>query len=384
MKIAFVYDAVYPWVRGGAEKRIYEIGRRLAALGHEVHVFGIKWWKGADIIEKEGMILHGVSTPVDLYVNGRRSISEAIIFSLKLLPHLIREKFDVIDVCAFPYFSCFSARVVSSLRRTPMMITWHEVWADYWFEYLGSYGIFGKLIELTAARLTAKSIAVSDFTGKRLGLLGVSSKNIRIVPNGIDLDEIARIAASNDKCDIIFAGRLIREKNVDLLLDAVDLLRKKLPDLKCLIIGDGPERERLFTIAEKNSLLDNVRFSGFMEYDEVIARIKSAKAFVLPSSREGFAMVVIEAFACGVPVVTVRGRQNAASELINDSRGKVVNRDARELSEAISALITEGEGRENLARSAIGFSKDFDWDKIVLRLVNIYEEWGANARRTGK
>jgi len=67
MKIAFVYDAVYPWVKGGAEKRIYEIAKRLADRGHEVHWFGVGWWfkdGNSEIINHDGIILHGVCEPV--------------------------------------------------------------------------------------------------------------------------------------------------------------------------------------------------------------------------------------------------------------------------------------------------------------------------------
>ena len=118
MKIAFVYDAVYPWVKGGAEMRIHELGRRLSARGHDVHLFGIKWWEGGDVIEYEGMTLHGVWAR-ELYVAGKRSISEALVFSVKLFPSLIKEKFDLIDVSVFPYFSCFTVKLVSVLKRSP-------------------------------------------------------------------------------------------------------------------------------------------------------------------------------------------------------------------------------------------------------------------------
>jgi len=62
MRIAFVYDAVYPWVKGGAEKRIYELGKRLASMGHEVHVFGVKWWDGASMIENEAWYCTGYAS----------------------------------------------------------------------------------------------------------------------------------------------------------------------------------------------------------------------------------------------------------------------------------------------------------------------------------
>ncbi|MCZ7356117.1 MAG: glycosyltransferase family 4 protein [Candidatus Methanoperedens sp.] len=374
MKIAFVYDAVYPWVKGGAEKRIFEIGKRCAKRGNEVHVFGIKWWQGPSVIRYENMMLHGVCSPMELYVNGRRDISEALIFSLKLLPHLIMEKFDVIDVSAFPYFPCFSAKLVSFARRTPMTVTWHEVWGEYWYEYLGPGGFFGKLVENMVAKLAARPIAVSALTGKGLESLGVRGRKIHIVPNGIDLKRIKEIMPSPDKCDLIFVGRLIREKNVDLMLEAVDHLRITLPHVQCHVIGGGPEKERLTGLAAKLGLLDNVKFFGFMEYDELIARIKSSGVLALPSSREGFGMAVLEAFACGVPVVTVKGEKNAASSLVDDGTGFVVDLDAREISEAVARLIKDPMLHERMAASAMARVQEYDWDRIVERLTCIYDD----------
>ncbi len=372
MKIAFVYDAVYPWIKGGAEKRIYELGKRLAEKGNEVHVFGVKWWEGDDRIENEGIMVHGVCEARELYVNGRRSISEAVIFSIKLLPHLIREDFDIIDVSAFPYFSCFSAKFVSMVRRTPMTITWHEVWGNYWYEYMGLPGFFGWLVENMVSKLVSESIAVSAMTKKDLKSLGVDC--IHIVPNGIDLKRIANIPPAGDECDIIFVGRLIKEKKADVLLEAVDYVRKMLPDVKCHVIGSGPEKEQLLKFAVERRLQDNVKFFEFMEYYEVIARIKSSRLFVLPSSREGFGTVVIEAFACGVPVVTVKSKHNAAYELVNEDTGFVVNPDAKELGEAICILIKDDALREKMSAAAVARAQDYDWDRMVRKLTYLYEK----------
>ncbi len=374
MKIVFVYDAVYPWIKGGAEKRIYELGKRLVDNGHEVHVFGVKWWDGADVIRYENMMLHGVCKPMELYVDGRRSISEAIIFSIKLFPHLIKEKFDIFDVSAFPYFSCFSVKLVSVLRRTPMIVTWHEVWRDYWYEYLGWQGFFGKHIEYLVSKLTSKSIAVSAMTKKYLVLLGVGEKNIRIVPNGIDLKRIAKIQPSSQECDILFVGRLIREKNIDILLGAIDHIKDSLSNVKCHIIGEGPEKERLVKLAADHRLLNNVQFFGPLDYDEVISKIKSSKVLVLPSSREGFGIVIIEALACGVPVITVKNSRNAASLLVNEKIGFVLNLDAKELGKATHTLITDSNLREKMSRFAVEVSRGYDWDNITKQLIHSYEE----------
>ncbi len=93
----------------------------------------------------------------------------------------------------FPYFSCFTVKAVSLLRKTPSVFTWHEVWDDYWYEYMGKAGFLGKVIEKAVSKISGKNIAVSDWTKKRLESLGVPEKNITIVPNGIDLKRISQI-----------------------------------------------------------------------------------------------------------------------------------------------------------------------------------------------
>src|SRR6056297_1579194 len=103
MKIAFVYDAVYPWEKGGAQKRIWELACRLAA-DHDVHLYGMHYWDGPATIEREGVTLHGVCEPKELYVNGRRSIPQALSFAANLAPALLGEEFDIIDCQEFPYF----------------------------------------------------------------------------------------------------------------------------------------------------------------------------------------------------------------------------------------------------------------------------------------
>ena len=95
MKIAFIYDAVYPWVKGGAEKRVYELAKRLAQRGNEVHWYSIGWWwpeNGKKDIVMDGIHLHGVSNPIDLYSDDRRSIKEALIFALKLFTPMYEGK----------------------------------------------------------------------------------------------------------------------------------------------------------------------------------------------------------------------------------------------------------------------------------------------------
>ncbi|WMW24385.1 glycosyltransferase family 4 protein [Methanolobus sediminis] len=374
MKIAFVYDAVYPWVKGGAEKRIYEIGKRLAEKGHDVHLFGVKWWEGNDVIDYEGMVLHGVCKSRDLYVNGKRSISEAMIFSVKLSPHLLKQRFDVIDVSVFPYFSCFTVKAVSILRSTPAFFTWHEVWDDYWYEYMGRIGFFGRIIERIVSRISSNVIAVSEMTKKNLESLGLDGQKIAIVSNGIDLDRILASPPVNETCDILFIGRLIKEKNVDMLLKSMTKIKKKCPAVKLHVIGQGPEKEKLLTLVENYDIPDNTKFFDFMEYEELLGRIKASKVLVLPSSREGFGIVVVEAFACGTPVVTVKAKRNAAQYLINSSCGCVVELEPDAIADSIKKILQNNSIHQDMSRAAVEKSKNYNWNNIVPKLLYTYGE----------
>ena len=385
MKIAFVYDAVYPWVKGGAEMRIHELGKRLSSQGHDVHLFGIKWWEGGDVIEYEGMTLHGVCKARDLYVNSRRSISEALVFALKLFPALLKEKFDLIDVSVFPYFSCFTVKAVSVLKKTPVVFTWHEVWGDYWYEYLGKrQGVFGLAIETSVAKISGNNIAVSDWTKDRLEALVGMESEIAVLPNGVNLKFISEIKPAGQGLsgnsggkiyDIIFAGRLIKDKNVDVLIKAVSLLKRDYPEFCCCVVGDGPEKKALEKLAQELGVQKNVIFEGFQEYGALIGKIKASKVLVLPSSREGFGMVVIEAFACGVPVVTVREKYNAAQGLVEDGvDGFIVGLEEGEIAEAVEKLSEKNFGNRKASEAAFNKAKKYDWDEIVENLHLVYED----------
>jgi glycosyltransferase involved in cell wall biosynthesis len=375
MKIAFVYDAVYPWVKGGAEKRVYELATRLVKRGHEVHWYSIGWWwpeKGKKDILMDGIHLHGVSNPVELYSDDRRSIKEAFIFSFKLFKPLMRENFDVIDCQGFPFFSCFTAKFHALRGKSKLIITLHEVWNDYWYEYLGKPGIFGVLVEKTMLSLTENFITVSKKTKKDLRRIRKSEKSI-VIPNGIDYEMIRGTVPSKEEYDLIFAGRLIKEKNVDILINAVSIVGKHIPDIKCIIIGEGPEKNNLEKLVKKLQIEDNIIFKGFMEgYSDLIGQIKSTKVFVLPSKREGFGIVVIEANACGVPVVVVDQEMNAAKDLVVDGvNGYIADANPVDVAEKI---VKSFENKDIMEDKCVEMSEEYDWNKIVDSLENVYRE----------
>jgi len=370
MKIAYIYDAVYPWVKGGAEKRIYEISRRLAGRGHEVHCYGMKWWPEDETILKDGIQLHGICLPMSLYAEGRRSMKQAAYFAAKVLS--ISTGCDVIDCQNFPYLSCFSAKLLSGIEGSELFITWHEVWGDYWYEYLGRKGIFGRFVEKSAARLTNRNIAVSERTRKDLERLGV--KGVQVVQNGIDWPRIEKIKASEKQSDLVYVGRLVEHKNVDLLIRAIGIVRREVPDVRAIVIGDGPEMDNLKVLVSKLGLKENVEFTGFLEnYDDALSLLKSSKVFASPSSREGFGLAALEANACGLPIVTTNHKMNAVSDLVTKETGIVCKPSDEALAEAIKQILKEGEGMRRPCRE---LARRYDWEEVCDRAEMVYDGGG--------
>jgi len=363
VKIAFIYDAVYPWVKGGVEKRIYELSKRLAKR-HEVHVFGFGWW-GKEDLDFEGFRLRSVCKPARLYQGGRRSIAAALKFSLNLIPKILKEKFDVLDCQAFPYFSFFPSKFHELLRKSKLFVTWHEFWGDYWFEYLGSMGIFGKIVERAVARGSRRNIAVSKTVARHLESMGISCS---VIPNGVSIEEIERCRASEISSDVIFVGRLIKEKNLKLLLRSLSILKDRGYELDCTIIGEGPKRDAVEK--EAKELRIDVRMENFLRYEEMIGRLKASKVLAFPSIREGFGISVLEANACGIPAVVVRSDKNAASELIVEGKnGFLSSNDAKEFAEKLVLAI---ENSKKMRKFCIEFAREFDWDLIAERLEVLY------------
>ena len=257
-------------------------------------------------------------------MNGRRSVAEAIWFAVRLLGPLLRERFDVIDCNEHPYFPLFTCKIVRTLKGGRLFATWHEVWGDYWYEYMGAAGAAGRLVERAASRMSDGLIAVSERTAADLRALGVKSDRITVVPNGIPLAHIRQVPPSGDACDVIYAGRLIKDKHVDVLIRACAGTQVRLT-----VIGDGPERASLEALAAE--LKVPVTFTGFLEEDALIGRLKAAKVFVLPSTREGFSITTLEAMACGLPVITVDAPRNYAKDLVREGvTGKIVALEEKE------------------------------------------------------
>jgi glycosyltransferase involved in cell wall biosynthesis len=369
-RIAFVSDTVAPFFHGGKEQRLYEITKRLVQPGREVHIYTMKWWDGPKSIIREGVHLHAISKLHPLYTkDGRRSMTEAIFFGFATFKMLFK-RFDVLDVDHIPFFPIFAARIVTWLRFKKLHATWHEVWGRaYWFEYLkGPLGLFGFIIEELAFMMPNVIISNSEHTTTRLRLAGVTAE-IKTIPLGVDLDYIYTAECGSDTSDVIYVGRLLNHKNVDLLIRAIEIVKQSVPNVLCRIVGNGPEKERLEALVGALSLQENIIIQGRVgEMNELYSLMKASKMLVLPSVREGFGLVVVEANAAGLPVVTVNHSDNAASSLIREGvNGFVANADEKDIAEKILRVLEIRATME--PRLEI---EKYDWKTVVQNLQRVF------------
>jgi glycosyltransferase involved in cell wall biosynthesis len=367
--IAVVSDAIWPYHRGGKEMRYHHLCQRLAQRGFDLHVFTMQWWDGPRTHTEAGVRYTAISRRWEMYVGERRSILQAVMFGLGCL-RLMRHRFDAIEADHMPYLPLFPIRLVATLKRVPLTVTWHEVWgAEYWREYLGPAGRLAAALEWAAMRLPDHILAVTEETRDRLVAAGVRTDRVTVVPNGVDVAAIRDAAPSPETFDLVFVGRLIEHKRVADLIDAVALLAAEGTPLTCAIVGDGPERERLEQRAAERGVSGSVRVLGLVDDQTVVyGLVKSSGCFVLPSVREGFGIAVVEAYACGVPVITTDHHDNHARLLVDDGvTGWLSGTGAEQLAATIRRSLGE---RIDPSRVAATLHR-CDWDRIADDLADL-------------
>ncbi|HEU4913851.1 MAG TPA: glycosyltransferase [Candidatus Saccharimonadales bacterium] len=367
MKIVYVSDAIYPYNKGGKEKRLFELTTRLAARGHDVHIYTMHWWKTPEAERVEnGVHLHAISKYYPMYDGDKRSIKEGIMFGLATL-RLFRVKFDVLDVDHMPFFPVLSAWVVCVLRGKKLRGTWHEALTTRdWTSYMGKAGYAASFIERISIRLPYAITAASGQTKQILADYHQRTKRVDTIASGIDTALIRKVRPAAVQCDVLYVGRLVKDKNVDKLIDAFALVAKRDKKATCVIIGHGIERANLARQIKKLGLTGRVKLlQPIAEASDVYAYMKRAKVFVLPSVREGFGIVALEALACGTPVVTVDAPANAAKHLIDEgANGSVVTLTSEALADAIQVWI--GKSSQPLA------IEEYDWNVLAARQAEVY------------
>jgi hypothetical protein len=123
--VALVTDSIFPYHCGGREVRYYELSKRLAGRA-ELHLYTMHWWDGPRVFKDQAVTFHGISRLHPMYTRNRRSLRQAIFFALACT-RLLVSRFDVLEADHMPLLQILVLRLVATLRRKRLVVTWHEV-----------------------------------------------------------------------------------------------------------------------------------------------------------------------------------------------------------------------------------------------------------------
>lgn len=320
MRVCLVYDCLYPHTVGGAERWYRDLAERLAEEGHAVTYVTLRQWKRgerAQIDERVRVVTAGPH--LGLYTeDGRRRILPPLVFGLGVLWHLLRHgrRYDVVHTCAFPYFSLLAVALVRPLMSFGLVVDWFEVWSrSYWREYLGGVGgRVGEFVQRLCALVPQRAFCFSELHAERLREAGL--RGPVTVLRGLYAGSAVPAEPRPAEPIVLFAGRLIPEKQVMLAVAATALAVTRIDGLRGEFLGDGPERAALNAAIAAHGLQGIVEARGFAAIETVDAEMRRAMCMLVTSRREGYGLVVVEAAARGTPSVVLAGADNAATELI--------------------------------------------------------------------
>lgn len=327
-RICIVYDCLFPWTIGGAERWYRRLAERAAQEGYEVTYLTLRQWDNAAPPALPGVKVVAVGPRLALYKGGKRRIVPPLLFGFGVLIHLLRHgrRYDSVCTASFPFFSLLSIGILSIFFRYKIFVDWIEVWTkEYWLSYLGPVGgRVGWFVQRLCARIPHRAYSFSALHALRASTL-LRLGDVVTLPGFYPGGEVGSTADAVRPPSIIYAGRMIAEKRVSLLVEALDICMARDSSIRAVLYGLGPESERIAAKIAGLGLADRITMPGFVRQEEIDLAMATAAVLVQPSEREGYGIVVVESAARGVPVVVTDAPDNAAMELVeNGTNGFIV------------------------------------------------------------
>jgi len=371
MRIALLVDVYLPFV-SGVTYAVSLLGGELRRLGHEVHIFT----SGPSSMGTMNRDVHRVPG-VTL---GRSGYTIALTFP-RATQALLRTM-DVIHV-HHPFGMGRLALRYAGDKTIPLVYTQHtryDLYAKYYFPWpLSRLG--PDLVRNYLKRFCKRMDAVLAPTMSLRALLegwGVEPE-AEIVPNGIDLDWIrsatpvgrAALGLPEAAPFLVFVGRLGSEKNLVFLMRAFARLATLDRRPHLLLIGDGPERRRLESLATGAGIRERVHFAGWVERSQIPAYLAHGLAAVTASLTEVHPLTLLEAIGAGLPVVALRA-PGVEDIVIHQENGILCDPDEGALARALAQLLSDPPARERLAAGARASAEGYSIERTAERTLDVY------------
>jgi glycosyltransferase involved in cell wall biosynthesis len=304
-------------------------------------------------------------------------------FSLQMVKEIwkVIDDYDLVHITAVWNFPVLAGALISIIKKKPYIISPRGTIYKETIE-LKSTSIKKIYFNLFAKQYINKASAIhfttKDEQEKVTKYLGITAPSF-VIPNGIDISSIALSAESKaiiiDKKYILILGRIDKKKGFDLLFPAFTNIIKKFNDLILVIAGDekSPYAQEVRKMVEEKKISNNILFTGQVTGDNKWALYKNALMFVLPSYSENFGMSVVEAMACGCPVV-ISDKVGIYKEIADNNAGVIVRTNPESVEEGILKLLNDDKLRETISLNGKTMvEKFYDIDKVEDEMIEVYE-----------
>jgi len=380
-KLCVVTHTFLPHV-GGIEKVVYEQCKRLMRKQFEPTVVTHRNYTAKNYVV-DGI---GVKCYNAVNIGFRLGIPYAIpqISSFKTFLEAVKAS-DLIHAHGHPYPSSLIAAKIAKKYGKPVVLTQHNTFIEYenslWdhVEWLNDCAIGRE-----ALKASDRIVVVSNATRNYVLSLGADPKKVCVLHNGVDVDRFKPLAGVRDEMRkklgipkasrvVLTVRRIVYKNGVDTLIDSAEKSIRKNPRLVFLVVGKGPDFEKVKEKIVQLGIQENFRLIGFVSDDDLPFYYNAADFFVLPSkSGEGLPLVALEAMACGLPIIATN--VGGISEIMKEECGKLVPPNSPDV---LAEAILEFSRRDlaSLRRDLrVMVEQEHSWDRNVEKLIEIYEE----------
>lgn len=372
MKICIVTEFFIPHYFGGGERRFYQLAKKLVERGIQVDVITMKIRDVPDYEKIDGINVYHIGPTIENPPD--RSVFDFMRYFFSVSSWIIKNDYDLID--AQSYSPLLSSSIAARIKKTPIFGTIYDTSSSGSDQWMNHSFLASRLEKFLVNLRFDRIITISKSTiNSLINDFGVSKDKIELLYIGVDTDKYDSTGDVEKKADkIIFVGRLIPHKHVDHLIESFEEIVKSVPDANLVIVGRGDEKNNIIDMVSSKSLDARVSFKENLSDEELIKEIKESEVLVLPSTREGFGMVLAEANYCNVPVVTYAS--GGTIDVVDDGyNGFLVEAgNIPQLTEKILLLLNDKELQKQMGINGRNkVETQFNWDKIVDEYLTIID-----------
>lgn len=377
MRILMISDVYFPRING-VSTSIQTFRGEMQKLGHEVTLIAPDY--GTDSTPE----LDTIRIPARKVILDPEDRMMSMSALMKLKDQLHTQNFDLIHVHT-PFVAHYAGVKLSRFLNLPLVITYHTLFEEYLYHYIP---FVPRLPLKKLARSFSRAqcnqadtvVAPSSIIVKLLKDYGVEQP-IEVIPTGIHCDQFSKGngAAFREKHGIsahrkvlLNVSRIAFEKNIGLLLEVVERVRHKIPEVCLLIAGEGPARKACMRRAEELDLQDSIIFVGYLDRDtELLDCYSSADFFVFSSQTETQGLVLLEAMAAGTPVVSVAA-MGTRDILIDCAGAQIVENDVDQFSNSLIELLQDEAAQQRLRMACRSSAARWDSQEMAEKMLRHY------------